>query len=243
MRYRSYTVAVDVFSNESLHGNDRNGTFLRYNGGSMNTDTRELRLSEIFQQTLDTNNDGLVVLGEVLERAGDRGYGFLLVLLAVPAFIPVLPPGTSGVLGLLITLVALQMLIGIRQPWIPPRWRHRQISPRTVELLKTRGVAVLQKVEKISHPRGRRFARNSIVLRISALIVIALALVLSSPMPFMNTLPAFGILFIGIGLANHDSYFFWAGALVGAIVATVTFLGVGALMNLWNMMLRLFSGG
>ena len=209
----------------------------------MNTDTRDLRLSEIFQQTLDSNADGLVVLGEVMERAGDRGYGFLLILLAIPAFIPVLPPGTSGVLGFLITIVALQMLVGIRQPWIPARWRRRQISPKTIELLQTRGVAVLRKVEKISRPRGRSFARNSIVLRISALIVIALALVLSSPMPFMNTLPAFGVLFIGIGLANHDSYFLWAGASVGVIVAAVTFLWVGALMNLWNMLLRLISGG
>jgi hypothetical protein len=209
----------------------------------MNTDTRELRLSEIFQQTLDTNADGLVVLGEVMERAGDRGYGFLLILLAIPAFIPVLPPGTSGVLGFLIAIVALQMLLGIRQPWVPARWRQWQIPPKTVELLQTRGVALLRKVEKISHPRGRRFARNSIVLRISALIVIALAVVLSSPMPFMNTLPAFGILFIGIGLANHDSYFFWAGASVGGIVAAVTFLGVGALINLWNTLLRMLSGG
>jgi hypothetical protein len=62
-------------------------------------------------------------------------------------------------------------------------------------------------------------------------------------MPFMNTLPAFGILFIGIGLANHDSYFFWAGASVGGIVAAVTFLGVGALINLWNTLLRMLSGG
>jgi hypothetical protein len=209
----------------------------------MNTDTREPRLSEIFQQTLDTNADGLVVLGEVMERAGDRGYGFLLILLAIPAFIPVLPPGTSGVLGFLIAIVALQMLLGIRQPWVPARWRQWQIPPKTVELLQTRGVALLRKVEKISHPRGRRFARNSVVLRISALIVIALAVVLSSPMPFMNTLPAFGILFIGIGLANHDSYFFWAGASVGGIVAAVTFLGVGALINLWNTLLRMLSGG
>ena len=209
----------------------------------MNTDTREPRLSEIFQQTLDTNADGLVVLGVVMERAGDRGYGFLLILLAIPAFIPVLPPGTSGVLGFLIAIVALQMLLGIRQPWVPARWRQWQIPPKTVELLQTRGVALLRKVEKISHPRGRRFARNSILLRISALIVIALAVVLSSPMPFMNTLPAFGILFIGIGLANHDSYFFWAGASVGGIVAAVTFLGVGALINLWNTLLRMLSGG
>ena len=83
------------------------------------TQLSEQRLSEIFARTLDANADGVVVLGEVLDKAGDRGYGFLLILLAIPAFIPILPPGTSGVLGALMSIVALQMLVGLRQPWFP----------------------------------------------------------------------------------------------------------------------------
>lgn len=71
------------------------------------THPSEPRLSEIFARTLDANADGVVVLGEVLDKAGDRGYGFLLILLAIPAFIPILPPGTSGVLGVLLIGVGL----------------------------------------------------------------------------------------------------------------------------------------
>ncbi|MCX7924983.1 MAG: exopolysaccharide biosynthesis protein [Fimbriimonadales bacterium] len=201
---------------------------------STQTHSSEPRLSELFARTLDANQDGVVVLGEVLDRAGDRGYGFLLMLLAIPAFIPVLPPGTSGVLGALMTLVALQMLFGLKQPWFPRRWRAKVLSPKVVEALQTRGVALLRKVEKVSHPRGRRFTRNGLILRLSAIIVIGLALVLSSPMPFMNTLPALGVLLIGIGLANHDIYLLSAGWLVGVAVALITTLGVGALVQLWH---------
>jgi hypothetical protein len=202
---------------------------------STQTHSSEPRLSELFARTLDANQDGVVVLGEVLDRAGDRGYGFLLILLAIPAFIPVLPPGTSGVLGALMTLVALQMLIGLRQPWFPRRWRQKILAPRTVQALQTRGVALLRKIEKVSHPRGRRFTRNGLILRLSAIIVIGLALVLSSPMPFMNTLPALGVLLIGIGLANHDIYFLAAGWLIGGIVTLIMILGVEALLRLGRM--------
>lgn len=196
------------------------------------THSSEPRLSEIFARTLDANDDGVVVLGEVLDKAGDRGYGFLLILLAIPAFIPILPPGTSGVLGALMVVVALQMLFGLKQPWFPKRWRARVLSPKVVQAIQTRGVALLRKIERVSHPRGRRFTRNGVILRLSALVVIALALVLSSPMPFMNTLPALGVLLIGVGLANHDIYFLSAGWLIGLGVALIVVLGIEALLRL-----------
>lgn len=196
------------------------------------THSTEPRLSEIFARTLDANDDGVVVLGEVLDKAGDRGYGFLLILLAIPAFIPILPPGTSGVLGALMSVVALQMLFGLKQPWFPKRWRARVLSPKVVRAIQTRGVALLRKIERVSHPRGRRFTRNGLILRLSALVVIVVALVLSSPMPFMNTLPALGVLLIGVGLANHDIYLLSAGWLIGLGVALIVVLGVEVLLHL-----------
>jgi hypothetical protein len=196
------------------------------------THPSEPRLSEIFARTLDANDDGVVVLGEVLDKAGDRGYGFLLILLAIPAFIPILPPGTSGVLGALMSIVALQMLFGLKQPWFPKRWRNKVLSPKVVRSLQTRGVAILRQIERVSHPRGRRFTRNGLILRLSALVVIGLALVLSSPMPFMNTLPALGVLLIGVGLANRDIYFLSAGWAIGVAVALIVVLGVEVLMRL-----------
>ena len=199
------------------------------------TQLSEPRLSEIFARTLDANADGVVVLGEVLDKAGDRGYGFLLILLAIPAFIPILPPGTSGVLGALMSIVALQMLFGLKQPWFPKRWRNKVLSPKVVEALQTRGVAILRQIERVSHPRGRRLTRNGLILRLSALVVIALALVLSSPMPFMNTLPALGVLLIGVGLANHDLYFLLAGWGIGIVVVLIVALGVEVLMRLAKM--------
>jgi hypothetical protein len=196
------------------------------------TQSSEPCLSEIFARTLDANADGVVVLGEVLDKAGDRGYGFLLILLAIPAFIPILPPGTSGVLGALMSIVALQMLLGLKQPWFPKRWRNKVLSPKVVQAIQTRGVAMLRQIERVSHPRGRRFTRNGVILRLSALVVIALALVLSSPMPFMNTLPALGVLLIGVGLANHDLYLLSAGWGIGVAVALIVVLGIEALLRL-----------
>lgn len=196
------------------------------------------RLSELFLGTLDTDANGTVSVEEVLQRAGDRGYGLLLILLAIPAFIPVLPPGTSTVLGLLMSLVAVQMLFGRPVPWVPARWRRHRLAPQTVIALQTRGVALLQRLERISRPRGRWLVRNGVMLRWQALLILFMALVLSSPLPFLNTLPALGVLLIGTGLLNHDAYFLAAGNLIalvlGFLVGTSFHLLVQTLNALWH---------
>lgn len=204
--------------------------------------TAEARSSELFSATLDTDADGTVSLEEIVARAGDRGYGIMLLLLTIPCFIPVLPPGTSGVVGVLMILVASQMLVGRRQLWLPARWRRKRLAPATVQAIQTRGIALLQRIERVSYPRGRWLTRNGVLLRVSALIVILLSLVLSSPMPFMNTLPAFSIALIAIGLMNHDGYLLLAGNLLGVAVLLVVGLGLEALLHAWQWIRMCFYG-
>jgi hypothetical protein len=194
----------------------------------------EARLSELFSATLDTDADGTVSLEEVLTRAGERAYGILLLLLSIPCFIPVLPPGTSGVVGALMILVALQLLLGRRQLWLPARWRRKRLAPATVQAIQTKGVALLQRIERFSYPRGQWLVRNGLVLRLVALLLIVLSLVLSSPMPFMNTLPALSVALIAVGLMNRDGYLLAAGCLLGTAVLLVVGLGFELLLQGWR---------
>jgi len=194
----------------------------------------EARLSELFSTTLDTDADGTVSLEEVLTRAGERAYGILLLLLSIACFIPVLPPGTSGVVGALMILVALQLLLGRRQLWLPARWRRKRLAPATVQAIQTKGVALLQRIERFSYPRGQWLVRNGLVLRLVALLLIVLSLVLSSPMPFMNTLPAPPVALIAVGLMNRDGYLLAAGCLLGTAVLLVVGLGFELLLQGWR---------
>lgn len=186
---------------------------------------------------LDADADGTVSVGEVLDRAGDRGYGFLLIILAIPAFIPVLPPGTSTVLGLLIVLVALQMLLGSSKPWIPRRWRERRLAPTTVTQIQTKGLSLLRRLERISYPRGGWLVHNGAFLRWHAVVIIFMALILLSPLPFLNTLPALGMLLIGIGLLNHDGYFLGAGNLIALVLLFLVGASFELLLRTWQRLL------
>jgi hypothetical protein len=131
-------------------------------------------------------------------------------------------------------LVALQLLLGRQQPWLPTRWRRKRLAPATVQAIQTKGVAMLQRIERFSYPRGRWLVRNGLMLRLVALLIILLSLVLSSPMPFMNTLPALSVALIAVGLMNRDGYLLLMGSLLGMGVLLVVGLGFELLLQGWR---------
>lgn len=170
-------------------------------------------LSVTLRTALDPHHDGCVTVGEVADRVAERGFGLLLTLLALPTMIPILPPGASAVVGAMYVLLGLQMLLGLPHPWLPRRVRRYSLSPRVVTGLQTRGVAFMEKLERFSRPRWAFFEQQP-ALRFVALLIIAIGMVLFLPLPFMNTIPALGLMMIGIGLINRDGLFILLGSLL-----------------------------
>ena len=191
-------------------------------------------LSAILAETIA---DQIVTLGELVDRLARRGFGLLMIVLALPTMIPILPPGSSAVIGLLYVILAIQMLIGLDQPWLPLRARRYRLSSRAVIALRHRGVPVLRRIERYSRPRPI-FVDDRIAARAVALAVLVLGIVLFFPLPFLNTVPALAVLLLGIGLLNRDVVFLLAGFLLTASVVLIIVFGLSTLYALFN---RLFG--
>ncbi len=75
-----------------------------------------------------------------------------------------------------------------------------------------------------------------IVLRLVATVLLVLGVILLSPLPFLNTLPALSALILGVGLLNRDGVFLLVGVLVGVLLAvlalTIIRYSLEALYNL-----------
>jgi hypothetical protein len=169
-------------------------------------------LSGVLQSALDTDQDGQVTVGEIVDRVAERGFGLLLILLALPMLVP-MPPGTSGPVGLLFALLGGQMMFGRTRPWLPCRARAYRLSPKAVRALQRGGVGFLRRVERFSRPR-LDFAENPLTRRAIALLIVLMGIMLFLPLPFMNTLPSFLLLLVGIGFLNRDGLFLLAGSLL-----------------------------
>jgi hypothetical protein len=193
--------------------------------GSPESVEKATPLSAVIAAVLDEAEIRPVSLGDLLDRTADRGYGVLLLLLGLPMIIPFLPPGSSTVVGPIYAAFAVQMLTGVRRPWIPQRFRTRVMARGTVRALRSRALPIIRTVERLSRPRGL-WVSERVVLRAAGLMVLLMGIVLLSPLPFLNTLPALSVMLIGIGLLNRDALFVLAGMMVGLI--SLGLIGISA---------------
>ncbi len=205
----------------------------------MRTPIEPQKLSSVLSSALDTDQDGFVTVGEVLDRVAERGFGLLLFVVAIPTLIPVLPPGASGVVGMVYILLGTQLVAGLAHPWLPRRVRSHRLSPKVVAAIKERGVALMERIERFSRPR-LLFVENSFLLRLLALLIILNGIILFLPIPFMNTLPAMGILVMGIGLLNRDGLLLLAGGAIGIGSITIVITGAHVLIRIQAWLRGLF---
>lgn len=160
-----------------------------------------------------------VSLASVLDLAGERVFGFLFVLLALPSALPVPAPGYSIPFGILLLILAVQLIIGRQRPWFPKKWLNRQIPREKVQGFIQAGLSWLQKIELISRPRLTTVCTSFIGRVVIGCVIALMAISMMIPIPGTNTLPAMGIFITGFGLLDDDG----AISLVGIIVCLMGF--------------------
>ena len=90
---------------------------------------RSRRTSELLTDFLARETGARVSLGALRDALGDRGFGVLLFIFALPNLVPVNIPLLSAVLGLPLVLLAAQLSYGRHKPWFPD-WLTVQTVPR-----------------------------------------------------------------------------------------------------------------
>lgn len=164
-------------------------------------------------------------LRQLCEGLGERGFGLLLLVAALPAFIPI--PAGGAVSGPLVALLALQLLLGRRRPWLPAFLARR--SPRREALLRFERLADpwLRRLERLVRPRLPRLFEHPLALALTGALVLLIGLLLSLPIPLTNYLFGGLVLLFALALLERDGGLLllaWAlGA--GAVGASATASG------------------
>jgi hypothetical protein len=172
----------------------------------MQTDTPEPShesLANTLEQVLASENVSGPSIGEITTAVGEKGFGLMLLVLALPSALPVPAPGYSTPFGIVIALIALQMLLGRKTVWLPTRLKNVRIQPSLAR--KMIGVAskFLRKIERFIRPR-QKWIRSSAGQAGLALVIIIMACLMILPIPLTNTFPAMVVFLIGVGLSEED---------------------------------------
>jgi hypothetical protein len=170
-----------------------------------------------------------VTLADILLLAGERIFGFLLVILSLPSALPLPAPGYSTPFGMLIFLLAVQLVAGDKTPWLPQKMMNHQIQLSTVQGFLKAGLPWLRRIEAISRPRIS-YICTTLPGRVTIGVAIALmAISMMIPIPGTNTLPAMGIFVTAFGLSEDDGAISLGGlvlCLMGGILTTSILLAL-----------------
>jgi hypothetical protein len=167
--------------------------------------------------------DQALTLAELKQALKGRGSAVLLILLALP-FCFVAIPGLSMPFGIAISLIGVCQATG-REPWLPSFIMRRRLSTARSTQLLTGAIKVARQLEKYVRPRLAFLHAGPGMLRLIGLgIVIAgVALMLPLPIPFSNSIPAWAVVLLAIGMMEKDGLF----VLLGHFTAMGTWVFIG----------------
>lgn len=162
-----------------------------------------LRFSQDIKLLLERLANQPLTLADVMAETSERGFSLVIGLLVLPFLFP-MPPGLTGPLGSGCLLLAIQMALGKRSPWLPkkiasfkfPRW----FILRLLQNLKR----VTRVLEKITRPRLVKLAKNPQIWRLNGVCIAWLTVLLILPIPFTNPIPTVGILLFVVATLEAD---------------------------------------
>lgn len=216
---------------------------LAENATELAADRKPQRLSDILQGIADAPAiaDERISLGHLIDGFGNRAFGALLFIFAVPVALPIAIPGISAVLGAPLLFLSWQLMRGRERPWLPQVMRSRSFRRADFAGMLQRVVPSIRRVERLVGPR-LIWLTNRRGEQVIGFLAFALALVLFLPIPFGNSVPALAIAIMALAVLERDGVAAIAGTLVGlagiAVVSGVVFgLVKGAALILKSLLL------
>jgi len=189
----------------------------------------EMKLSDELELWLKSEGDRTV--GGLVSVFAERSFAILFVLLlAVPA-LPLPTGGATHVFELIAILVAVQLVAGRDQIWLPKRWGRVQLVGDRRERFLRGLLKLIRWLERISRPRlaflfGGR-TRNAVF----GLLVIlgSAAAFLAPPFTGLDTLPALGVVLLSLSVLLKDALITLLGLItVAAGIVLEIVLGAAA---------------
>ncbi len=189
-------------------------------------DERSLRTSEVFRGLKTIGSGERISLGELTTSLGDRGFGLLVLIFALPNIIPMIP-GVSTVSGVVIALVGLQMMIGRHAPWMPGFVAEKSMPREQLAAMVDRTVSWVERLERVAQPRWTGMTRGPMHVVLGAMFVL-LGAILALPLSWIgNFPPGVALVVLSIGMLEEDGLLVALGHAIG-IVATLLVLALVA---------------
>ncbi len=201
--------------------------------------------SQVLLQAVRGDSEKVSVRG-IIDALDARSFGLAVLLFALPSVVP-MPPGVPTVVGIILLIVAVQMVIGQKELWLPGILSRREFDRKSLVSAFEGLAPKLAILEKVMKPR-LLFMTGRVGSVLIGVVVLVMAIVLILPLPpGGNFPPALACAVLGLGLAQRDGVTVLIGlvASVAAAVAVsfVTVVFIRTLPDLINWLGSFFGFG
>jgi hypothetical protein len=167
---------------------------------------------------------------DIMAVLKDRAFALLIVLLGLPNCLP-MPPPIPLVCGLLLALVAIQIVLGSQVPWLPSQLMNRSLAHTDVERAVGRAMPAFRRLERLSRPR-MTFVDTPIAMRLMGAIILVLAFGLLFAPPLVGQIPlGLAVCLVGLGLVERDGLVVAGGLVIGSVGLTLSLGFVYAIVS------------
>ena len=176
-----------------------------------------------------------MTLREIRDELDERGFGLMILILAIPCLVPALY-GVPQIVGIPILLLAGQMLAGRIEPWLPEAVLKRRVSKAWLDRMADFATKRMGWFERLSRPRLTLFTVGWAERVVALFMILATVTIV---LPMTNTVPSVALTLMAVGLIQRDGLFVLAGAAVAtgwattlATVAIGFYVGAGWAVSL-----------
>jgi len=195
------------------------------------------KVSDQLERWLSSEDDK--TLGGLIALFQDKSFAIVFVLLlGVPA-LPLPTGGATHVFEIVAMLLALELVAGRKEIWLPGRWRKLELAGDRQQRFVTALLKTIRRLERLSRPRLRFLFGHRLSGSVFGLLVLAgsVGAFLAPPFTGLDTLPALGVVLLSLGVLLEDFLVVVAALLVGAagvvleiVLGSAAIHGIGSLL-------------
>ncbi len=148
---------------------------------------------------------------------GKNSFSILFVLLLGVSALPLPTGGATHVFEIIAVLLALQLIAGREEIWLPKRWRGTELAGPRQQRFIAALLRLIRWLERFSRPRARYLFNHRLTNIFFGLIVIggSLGAFLAPPFSGLDTLPSLGVVLVSLGVLLEDVLVVIAGVVFG----------------------------
>lgn len=159
----------------------------------------------------------------------DKSFAITFLILMIFPALPLPTGGITHIFEIIVMLLCLELMVGIRTPWLPKKWKHMHLGKTLTGKVIPTMMRWIRWFERHSTTRGRWIFRAPLFQQLIGIIVFILTLsaFLAPPFTGLDTLPSLGVVVISLAIILDDALMLLSGIAIG-IAGVVLDIVLGA---------------